>query len=76
MESGWVPLLLRQYCPHTRSRGIDFDDKRSSGSGYTRSGALVKPCLRELNASSAAGVQDRDLGFPRSRLVRGLEMLL
>ncbi len=28
MELGWVPLLLRQYCPHSRGRGIDFDDKR------------------------------------------------
>ncbi len=27
MESGWSPLLLRQYRSNTSGRGIDFDNK-------------------------------------------------
>ncbi len=43
-----------------------------SGSGCTRIGARVKASFSFSKASSAAGVQDRDLGLLRSRLVSGL----
>ncbi len=36
----------------------------------------MKASLRVSNASFAAGVQDRDLGLFRKRLVRGLVMVL
>ncbi len=46
------------------------------GSGWARSGALVKALLRVSKASVAAGDQDRDLGLPLNRLVSGLVMEL
>lgn len=27
MESGWVPLLMGQYCPHSGSEGVEFNDE-------------------------------------------------
>jgi len=74
MEAARVPLLLRQdrsysgcggvHLHHEWSVGIRMYQERSGGEG------LLKV------ASVAAGVQDRDLGLLRRRLVRGLVMEL
>ncbi len=46
------------------------------GSGCTRIGTGVKASFSLSKASLAAGVQDRDLGLLRRRLVRGLVRVL
>lgn len=42
------------------------------GSGWTRNDMLVKASLSRWNVYEADGSQDRDLGMPLRRLVRGL----
>ncbi len=76
MESRGVPLLLGKDRSDPVVEASTSTMKDFVGSGCTRIGARVKASFSLSKASLAAGVQDRDLGLFRSRLVRGLVRVL